>query len=638
MLGLFRRKAQSPTLQATILVIILVFIFWGVGTNDNSKGQNAVATVNDEAITFRDYQKQYDQTMSSMRDQLGGSIPSGLLEQLNIKQQVVNKLVQSTLLRQGAAKIGLYVSDQELQNAIKEMEAFKNNGIFDVNQYEQILAGSRLTVSQFEDGMRYDLLSAKVLDHLGRFGHVSPTALKDIFDYQYRGIKLNYVAVKAEAYKDKVEKTDANLAAFFEENKAKYQTAPQVKIKYLQFPVADFSQASTPSEEEIAKYYQGNVDKYTLPERRQARHILIKGAATDSADQKAAKRKKIDEIAADLKAGKDFAELAKKNSEDTSAKQGGDLGLFGRGQMIKPFEDATFSLKEGQVSDVVETTFGLHLIKLEKIEAAKTQSLDEVKAAITAQITAETAKNKAFQAATEAYEQIIVAGSLAKYTEGLPSGADSKAPQIITSDLFSQQAPPNDLQALPELVNAAFTINKGELSSIVENSQGYAIILVDDKIPPAQQELATVRDTVEADFVAAESVKLAKAAAEALLTKVKEGATLEQEAKAAALEVQSTTFISRADSSGETKLPAPIVQDALGLSEKNPTLDKVAEANNAFYVVAYNATQEPDQTLFEGKKGELEAKLTDERKNDLVAAWIETLRKEAKITTNEQLL
>lgn len=635
MLGLFRRKAQSPTLQFTILIIILVFIFWGVGKNDTKTAQNAVATVNDEAISFRDYQKQYDQTVNSMRDQFGGSIPSGLLEQLNIKQQVVNKLVQSTLLRQGAKKIGLYVSDQELQNAIKEMAAFKNNGVFDVNQYEQILAGSRMTVSQFEDGMRYDLLSAKVLDHLGRFGHVSPAALKDIFNYQYRGIKLDYVTCTADAFKNKVEKTDALLTAFFEANKAKYQTAPQVKIKYLQFLFADFNKDSAPSDEDISKYYQSNIAKYTLPERRKARHILIKTAATDNAEQKTAKRSKIDEIAAKIKAGEDFAELAKKNSEDSSAKQGGDLGLFGRGQMIKPFEDTVFAMKEGQTSDVVETTFGLHLIKLEKIEAAKTQSLDEVKAAIATQLTTEASKNKSFQAANEAYEQIILAGSLNKYAETKSAGEGNG--KIITSELFSQEKPPKDLQSLPEVANAAFTINKGELSSIVECSQGYAIILVDDKIPPAQQELSAVRDKVEADLVADEALKLAKTTADALLAKVKAGAPLAQEAKGLALEVQSTPFISRANNS-EAKLPAQIVQDSLGLSEQNPFLDKVASDNNTFYVVAYNASQEPDQTLFEGKKGELESKLADERKNDLVTAWIETLRQKAKISTNEKLL
>lgn len=631
MLGMFRRKAQSPTLQVTILIIILVFIFWGVGRNDSNKGQNTVATVNDEAIPFREYQKQYDQTMNSMRDQFGGAIPSGLLEQLNVKQQVINKLVQSTLLRQGAKKVGLHVSDQELQNAIKDMEAFKNNGVFDVKQYEQILTGSRMTITQFEDGMRYDLLSAKVLDHLGRFGHVSPAALKDIFAYQYRGVKLDYLALKGEAYQQKVEKTDAALTAYFAENKDKYQTAPQVKIQYMPFLLADFKGDSSPSDEEIGTFYQANMDKYSLPERRQARHILIKTTATDSAEQKAARRKKIDEIAAKVKAGEDFADLAKQHSEDSSAKQGGDLGLFGRGQMIKPFEDATFAMKEGQVSEVVETTFGLHLIKLEKIEAAKTQGLDEVKGAISAKLSAEKGKNKAFQTANEAYEQIIAAGSLSKYVE------DNKGGKIVATELFSQQKPPKELQGLPEVVNAAFSLNKGELSSIVESSTGYVVILVEEKLPPVEQELAAVRERVESDFVAAESIKLAKAAAEGVLEKVKGGSELAAEAKAMGLELQSTPFISRANNS-EAKLPATLVQDALGLSEQNRFLEKVAVDNNTFYVVVYGASQEPDQALFEGKKGELEKKLADERKNDLVTAWIEGLRQKAKITTNESLL
>lgn len=631
MLGLIRRKAQSPTIQATIVIIILVFIFWGVGTNDSNKVLNAVAMVNDEPITVRDYQKQYEQTMNSLRDQLGGSIPSGLLEQLNIKKQVLDKLIQSALMRQGAAKIGLYVSDQELQNAIKDMEAFKTNGVFDVGQYEQILAGSRMTVSQFETGMRYDLLSAKVLDHLSRFGHISPAALKDIFAYQYQGIKVDYVTLAADAYTDKVEKTEEKIAAFFDAHKANYQSAPQVKIKYLQFNAADFSKDSAPSDEAVAQYYQSNIARYSLPERRQARHILIKSSSSDSAEKKAASRAQIEEIAAKIKGGEDFATLAKERSEDTSAKQGGDLGLFGRGQMVKPFEDAVFAMKEGQVSDIVETPFGLHLIKLEKIAEAKIQPLDEVKESIVEQLTSDAAKARAFEAVNAAYEQIIVAGSLAKYAEGQANGA------IITSELFTQKNPPEELQTLPELVNAAFGLNKGELSSILETSKGYAIILVDDKVPPAQEELAQVRDQVEKDFVADESVKLAKAAAEDLLAKVKGGAQLTTEAKSMGLEVQTTPFFSRANNS-EAKLPSQMVQDALGLSAHNPVLDSVATDNNTFYVIAFNASQEADQKLFEEKKGELEAKLTGERKNDLVAAWLDSLRKQSQVTTNEQLL
>ena len=632
MLGLFRKKAQSPTIQATIVIIILVFIFWGVGRNDSGKALNAVATVNGETITLRDYQKQYDQTLSGLRDQMGGSIPSGLLDQLNIKKQVLNKLIDTTLLRQGAAKIGLYVSDQELQNAIKKMEAFNDLGAFDVKRYEQILAGSRMTVSQFEEGMRYDLLSAKVLDHLGRFGHLSPATLKDLFNYQYRGTKVDSLAITSEAFKAKVEKSEAKVTAYFDENKAKYQSDPQLKIKYLLFAQADFKEGTTPTDEEVTRFYQDNSARYSLPERRQARHILIKAAAAASAEEKASKRKQIEEIATKIKGGKDFASLAKEFSEDSSANQGGDLGLFARGQMVKPFEDAVFAMKEGQVSDIVETPFGLHLIKLEKIDPAKVQPQDEVKGSIIDQLTAEATKGKAFQAVSDAYEQIIVAGSLAKYADAKGAG-----PAIVETKLFTQKAPPAELAALPEVVNAAFALNKGDLSSIIESGQGYAIILVEDKVPPAQQELAAVRTKVEEDFVAAESVKLAQAAAEALLAKVKGGAKLAEEAKALGLEVTTTPFISRANNS-EAKLPAQIVQDALGLSAHHPVLDKVATENNTFYVITFNTSQEPDQKLFAEKKGELEDKLAGEMKNDLLGAWLDSLRNKAKITTNEQLL
>ena len=630
MLGMFRRKAQSPVIQVTILVVILVFIFWGASRNRGSKVQNAVATVNGESITFRDYQKEYDKTMSNLRDQLGGSIPSGLLDSLNIKQQVLDKLVNSALLRQGAAQIGLYVSDQELRNAIQDMEAFKENGVFNGKRYEQVLAASRMTVPQFEEGMRYDLLTSKVFDHLSRFASVSPAAVKDIFGYQYRQIKLRYLAVKAEAYAGKVDKSADKLAAYFDKNKSKYQTDPQVKLRYLLFPLAEFAGAP-PSDEEVAKYYKTNIDKFTTPERRQASHILIRSSEKDSPEKRAAARKKIEEIAAQLKAGGDFATLAKQDSQDGSAQQGGELGFFSRGQMVKPFEDAVFSMKEGQISEVVETPFGFHLIKLEKIEPAKVESLEEAKKAIIAQMTSEEAKNKAFKAANDTYEQIIAAGSLEKYSQG---GAQAA---IHATELFTQKNPPKELQSLPELTNVAFTLKKGELSSIIETSKGYAILMVDDTVPPAQQELAAVRDRVEADYVAAESVKLAKAAAEEALAKVKAGEALEQEAKALGVEVQTTPFFSRAQTS-DAKLPLAVAQQTLSLSEKSPVLDTVAADHNTFYVLVFKEAKDPDPAAFAAKQGELETKLAGERKEDLVTAWLEYLRKAATITTNPQLL
>ncbi len=353
MLELLRRKAQSPYLQATIVIIILVFIFWGVGAN-NGNVQNSVATVNDENIPFKDYQKEYDRTINSLRDQFGGSIPSGLLDSLNIKQQIINKLVQGSLLRQGALEAGLYVSDQELRNAIQKMEAFKNNGVFDPQWYKEVLASSRMSVKKFEEGMRYDLLSAKVLDHLGRFTIPSKDTLHSQFNSTYQTTKFDYVEFAANSFTDKVELTDEKISSFYEENKLNYQSEPKTKLSYLLFSFDGPDALPTPDDSAVEKMYQNTLNRFAVEERRNARHILFRIGESD--DKNAEQKTLAKNILTKIKNGADFAQTAKEFSEDSSASRGGDLGFFQREQMVKPFADATFTMTEGAVSELVEIT------------------------------------------------------------------------------------------------------------------------------------------------------------------------------------------------------------------------------------------------------------------------------------------
>ena len=630
MLALLRRKAQSPSLQLTIVIIILVFVFWGVGANQGTV-QNAVATVNGESISFQDYQKEYDQIVSGLRDQLGGVIPNNLLETLNIKQQVLNNLIQSTLLRQGAMAGNLYVSNKELRDTIQSMEAFQNNGSFDVQWYKDILTGSRLTVSKFEEGMRYDLLSAKAMNHLSRFGKISIAELQDLFEYKYGQVKLEYSSFDAANYKDMVETTDEAISAFFEENKTDYQSDPKVKIKYLLFPEGS-DQAAPIDDQEILTYYQNNLTQFSRPEQRKASHILIRTNDTDTAEQKEASRKEIEDILAKVQSGEDFGELAKQFSKDGSASRGGDLGYFGRGQMVKPFEDAVFSMTEGDTSGVIETQFGLHIIKLDKIQVAAVSPLEAVKSTIVEKLTKASSKNNSFKNANDAYEKIILSGSLAKYAES----SEVTAP-LIETDFFIQQNPPVELQTMPQLINTAFSLNKGELSSIIEVDKGYAIIYIDDIQPPAQQELQDVKELVTKTFVAKKSLELAKAAAEEMLTKIKDGQELSKVAEETGAEHKTTPFISRGDSSS-AELPAQLIDKGLALSESKPLVEEIIPFGESFYIISFKENMAPDDTIFEEKKAELETQLTQRKSNDLLSAWVEHLQKDAKITTNEQLL
>jgi len=628
MLELFRRKAQSPYLQAIIIVIVLVFIFWGVGTN-RGPGRNAVATVNDQAIAYQDYQRAYDHTLTRYRDQFGGVLPEPLKKALNIQQQVLNQLIDRTLLLQGAAKMGLRVSDDEVRKTIQTMGSFQNNGGFDVERYKAILANSRLTPTSFEANIRTDLLTEKVATTIGRFGRVAPDELDKRFTYDYETITIACLTLAAKDFHAKVAVTDQALDDFFAKQNERYKTAPQIKLQYLFFSTT--AGAVPPGTEAIQAYYEQHLDNYFEAEQRRVRHILLRTNPDDSDEKLAATRKRLEDILAQAQAGKDFAALAKKYSEDSSASEGGDLGFFGRGQMIPAFETAAFTLdKPGALSNVVQTQFGFHILQLEATKTAHQRPLAEVKAEISAKLRAEQGSALAFKQANDAYEQIILAGSLAKYAE------TGNVP-VQSTDFFTQQAPPADLAGKQALLSAAFSLKKGELSSLIDDHDGYGILYVTDAKEPEVPALATVREQVRADFVAQEAKRLAGEAAQAALDELRQGTPLAEEAKKLGRDIQHPQPFSRNDRSGVT-LPGAVVEQALELQAAAPYPEKVIDTGNELYIIRLLEKAAPATELFAAKEKELRQRLLKENQLALVTAWLQSLKNTAEISLNQELL
>ena len=322
MLSILRKKAQSPIIQATVLIIVLVFIFWGVGRSRKG-GRNAVATVNEEVIPFQAYQQAYDQNMSNLRARFGGAIPKGLLESLDIKNQVVNQLIQRVLLRQGAKEMGIIISKQEIKQKIEGMEAFRTNGVFDLQQYEAILAASRMTPASFEASMQADLLTGKVLETIGRFTKVADDEVTSRFQFDNEEIQLEYVVFTPDAFSSQVATDEDKITAFYEENKESYKSDPQIQLSYLYFPATAGEGAAEISDADVESYYERNIDKYSQPEERRARHILFKTSPQDPAAVREKKRQQAEEVLKKARGGEDFAELARRFSEGPSAPQGG---------------------------------------------------------------------------------------------------------------------------------------------------------------------------------------------------------------------------------------------------------------------------------------------------------------------------
>jgi len=627
MLDFMRRKAQSTYIQATILIIILVFVFWGVGTSQKG-GPDAIATVNGQSISAQEYQRNYNQTIGRYQEQFGGTLPAGLLEALNLKQQVLNQMIQELVMQQGAKEAGLIVGSEEVRKVIQNMDAFREEGIFKLDRYKKLLASSKMTTTDFENNVRNDLLQNKILTHLSRFARISDSELKDRFAFDNDQLKLEYVAFGADGFRSSGPVADEELNLFFEGNKQAYLTEPQVKLRYITFLNEQALPATQLSDQEIEQYYQMNPDKFSTPEQRQARHILLRSDPKDSPELQAAKRKKLEAILALAKAGKDFSQLAKENSEDASGKNGGDLGFFSKGQVVPPFAETAFALKEGEISPIVETQFGLHLIKLEKIKPAQVTTLAAAREQISAELKAQRGKELTFQLANQAYEGIIQAGSLDKYATGA-------ATPVQTTDYFTQANPPSALAGQPALLKTIFSLKKGELSSLLEIKGGYAIVSLDEVKEPQVPPLAEVRARVEKDFLDDQALAKAKDAAVALLAQAKKEGSLVAAAEKAKSPVQETSFFTRSQQA-TSGLPAPVAAQGLKLSGASPYAKEIAENGATFYVLHFKEDKPAGEETFAGQKEALRTMLTQEKQMQVMGSWLAYLQSRAKITTDKK--
>jgi len=625
MLNILRKNAQSVVVQAMVVIIAVVFIFWGVGTNlkDNP---NALAVVNGKEIPYRDFQQNYERAIDSYKQQFGGQLPPGFLQSMGLKEQVLDQLIQSELLRQGAEKIGIKIGKEAVQRKISEMAVFNSNGRFDLTNYKAVLERNKLSPTSFEAGIQNDLLMNRVLEALGAFSVVPTQEVALWIEYIGQEIKLAYAAVTSEEYIGQVKVTDDALATWFETAKETYKTAPQCKLHYLAFNYDDDLKQVTVNDEAVRTYYQEHGETYNTPEKRRARHILFKVTAEDSPETRGAKKAEAEKVLAQIKKGGDFSQLAGQYSEDATKTKGGDLGFFSRGQMVPPFEDSVFGLKKGEVSGVVETPFGYHLIKLDEVVPAKTQTLAEATPDIRKVLERQGVKAITFKRASTAYEDIIRAGSMAKYSE------TQGAHPVRRTDFFPRDTPPKDgMAGDAAFVQAAFSLRKGELSSVVETASGYAILFVDDVKESVVPELAAVRERAVADYKKERSVALARAAAEAFLQTARE-----QQGWPANLQRKETGYLKRGGPSAP--VPDELRQDAFSRVGKEIFPEKVITVGSVFYLYQIVDSRQGKEELDANKRRTLEQQLLDAGKSKLIADWLGQLRKEANIWTNARML
>lgn len=492
MLDVIRSNAQSWGVKIAFGIIILVFVFWGVGGLTGGPS-TVILTVNGEPITIQEFQRKYEQLEQQVRAQYPDIDAAGL-KAMQLKQQLIQNLVLENILIQEAKRVGATVTPVELRKVVESFPAFQNaEGKFDPEAYLRMLKAQRNTPGIFEAELRNNMLINKLRTDVTAGAFVPEAEVRDLFRYEGERRILEYVLYPVGDFTSKVAVDDAQIKDYYDANQTAFTVPPQADVEYLLIGAEALAASQVIGDDAVADFYQKNAAQFATPEVAHARHILVRVDEKASAEDQAKAKAKIEAVAARLKAGENFAAVAKEVSEDPgSAVQGGDLGWFQHGQMVPEFDKAAFALKTGEVSEPVKTQFGWHLILLEERKEAGQKPLDEVKDQIRLRLAQDEAAGKVQEALEQV--QLAVIGGKSLKEAGEPLKLEPKSTGLVDTTALS------DMTGIkPENLPALLSAKPGTvLDTPFVTKAGYVVAKVNESKPQSVKPLEDVKDDIKA--------------------------------------------------------------------------------------------------------------------------------------------
>lgn len=502
-------RNNKKIVQLVLAIIILPFALWGVDSYvRNSRGAD-IATVGDTPIAPEEFQRALSEQQDRLRPQVGTN--TAILESPEFRNGVLQELINRRLLLLYAAKSQMKVSNETLSGFISSLPSLQVNGKFSREQYEALVAAQQMSVAQFEAMLKQDLLMQQTTLAVGNAAVSGRLPADRWLAAQLEEREIGEAVLRAEQFAGD-SKPDADaVKRFYEENRVRFEQPEQVRVEYLVLNQSKAIENAKISEGDIKAWYQANEARYKKSEQRRASHILIRADKNAPAAEVKAAEEKAHQILAQLKANPaDFAKLAKDHSQDPgSAANGGDLGYFGRGMMVKPFEEATYSLKENQLSEVVRSDFGFHLIKLTGVRSEQAQPLDEVRGEILAELKRQ-AGTKRYVEAAEGFSNTVY-----EQADSLQPAAEKYGLSIQSSEWLAKGGQLMPPFTHPKLVAALFSDDAVKNKRNTEAIEAAPNTLVSARVveyrPATVEPLEKVAGMIEK--VLAREVALTKAAA-----------------------------------------------------------------------------------------------------------------------------
>ena len=623
-------RNNQRIVQIFLGLITLPFAFWGVDSYvRNSGAGNDVASIGDSRVTVQQFDQALRERQDQMRQAMGASFKPEMINSPEARLSVLNSLIDQQLLMLESSKNRLVVTDGALRDVIGSIPSLQEDGKFSMEKYERALRAQGMSQPQFEAKLRQDLTLRQLMGTISDSAFVSQAQATTILNLQLEERQYSEFRIAPEQYADKV-KVDADaVKKFYDQNQAQFEIPEQVKVEYVILSLDSMLSQISVSDAEIKARFEGHKDKYQQPEERRASHILI---VAKTEGEKAAAKAKAEEVLKEVrKTPAKFADLAKQYSQDPgSAKSGGDLGYFGRGMMVKAFEEAVFKQKEGEISDVLESEFGYHIIKLTGIKTAKVKSLDEVRADIVSELKREAATRK-FAESAEAFNNTVY-----EQSDSLQPAAEKFKLKIQQSGWLKKNPDQREAAALGPLANEKILASLFSEDAVKNkrNIEAYEIApntllsaRVVEHVAASTKPFESVKNDIEKLLKAQEAATLAKNTGESRLEELKKGG----DDKLAWSSLKSASRMQSRD------LPPAAVRAVFKAEvQKLPAYAgaSVGGAYVLYKIVKVNAPEKLDETRRNALQNEYAHILAQEE----LSAYLNALRARYKIDINKAAL
>ena len=624
MLDAIRKHTTGWMAKAILALITVPFALFGIDSYLNQAGSNvAVAKVNGDKISIQEYGNAIENVRNRM--QADGKVDAAMLDSPQLKQSVLDGLITRRLVNAEINKSNFKISDEQLSQHILGMPEFQDGGKFSEEIYQKTLAQNKLTATKFENEQRNNLLTQQARDGLAALVFVPKSIAAQTLKFAHQQREVSAAEIKTAQYLSQVKVTPEQIKAYYELHKDKFVVPEQVKLEFALLSAAGLVAQMKVDDAEVKEFYDANTAKFQNDEQRHASHILI-GIGGGTNKDKAAAKEKAAGILAELKKNpKLFAELAKKYSQDPSGAKGGDLGTFGRGAMVKPFDDAVFSMKVGQISDLVESEFGYHIIRLDGISGQNT-SFDSLKLQIKGELSWQKAQAKYAELADD------FSNTVYEQSGSLKPAADKFGLQLQTSGWLSRDDGAKFFKN-EKLMNAAFSDaalkEKRNTEAIEISPNNMVSARVIDHKDSAPRSFDEVKGGIEAVLKLEQAVKLATDKGIADLAKLKAGDAGKD------LEWIPPVMVDRKNAQGLTDI---VMNQVFKMdASKLPAYAGFVNGKSSYTIVKILSVSDALAKDDEAKKT-AEAELQAAVAAEYVSAYGESLKAKSDVVVNRKLL